>query len=197
MGSGSGSAPSRIRTCGLSLRRGSLYPAELSGLGEGLSLRSRGRAGLPKVGEVETELEERILVEALGELGGRGRRGAKAAARLLRANRGQLELESASAPEAVLGAARQLLAGEGRLLEDEEIPAEPPQVWGLVGGGASGLNPALVRVVVRAREGGGAAVEIRGVAKEGLIRQRAGQKTAAWAREQLLVALGEAPGQAS
>lgn len=35
------SAPSRIRTCGLSLRRGSLYPAELSGPGLGFSLKWR------------------------------------------------------------------------------------------------------------------------------------------------------------
>ncbi len=162
-------------------------------------------------GEDETALEDRILVAALGELGaaaggfggllggglaggfgGRsgGRGGARAGARRLRADRCRLLLELASAPEAVLAAARQLLAGEGRLLEDEEIPAEPPQVWALVGSGGGGFNPALVRVIARPREGG-AGVEVRGVAKEGLIKQRGGQRAAAWVGGQLRTALGE------
>lgn len=152
----------------------------------------------------DTGLEDRILVEALGELGaaaggfggllgggrGGGARGTRAAARRLRADRCELELESASAPDSVLGTARQLLGAEGRLLEDDEIPAEPPQVWALIGSGGGGFNPALVCVLVRPREGGGASVRIRGVAKEGLIKQRGGQRAAAWARDALATALG-------
>ena len=173
---------------------------------------------LQRVTEVnEAELEDRILVAALGELGaaaggaggllgggigglfggrGGGRRGAAAAASRLRADRCELQLELASPPETVLGAARQLLRAEGRLLEDEEIPVEPPQVWALVGSGGGGVNPALVRVVARPRAGG-ASVEVRGIAKEGLIKQRSGERAAVWIREQLLVALGEGPAQAS
>ena len=168
----------------------------------------RALAGVTK--QDETALEDRILVEALGELGaaaggaggllggglgglfgGRsgGRRGASAAAGRLRADRCELRLEAASPPEAVLGAARQLLAAEGRLLEDDEIPAEPPQVWALVGSGGGGFNPALVRVLARPRDGG-AAVEVRGVAKEGMVKQRGGQRAAAWVRDQLRAALG-------
>jgi hypothetical protein len=159
----------------------------------------------------EVELEDRILVEALGELGaaaggfggllgggflgglggrGGGRRGARAAAGQMRADRCELELEVVSSPETVLGAARQLLTAEGRLLDDEEIPAEPPQVWALVGSGGGGFNPALVRVVARSRDGG-ASVEVRGVAKEGLIKQRGGERAAVWVRDQLRTALGE------
>jgi hypothetical protein len=165
----------------------------------------------------EAALEDRILVEALGDLGasaggaggllgggagglfgGRsgGRRGARAAAGRLRADRCELELEAASAPETVLSAARQLLGAEGRLIEDEEIPIEPPQVWALVGSGGGGFNPALVRVLARRRDGG-SSVAVRGVAKEGLIKQRGGERAAAWVREQLLTALGEGPAQAS
>jgi hypothetical protein len=161
----------------------------------------------------ESELEDRILVEALGELGaaaggaggllgggfaglfggrGGGRRGTRAAAGELRADRCELALETASSPEAVLRAARQLLNAEGRLIEDDEIPAEPQQVWALVGSGGGAFNPALVRVVARPRDGG-AVVEVRGIAKEGLIKQRGGQRAAAWARDQLRTALGEGP----
>ncbi len=161
----------------------------------------------------EAQLENRILTEALSELGaaaggfgglvgggifggiggrGGGRRGAGAAAGQLRADRCALELEAASSPEAVLGTARQLLGAEGRLIDDEEIPAEPPQVWALVGSGGGGLNPALVRVLARPCDGG-ARVEVRGVAKEGLIKQHGGRRAAAWVGDQLRVALGAGP----
>lgn len=155
----------------------------------------------------ESALEERILAEALGELGetaggfgglfsgglagglgGRrgGRRGAAGAAALLRVDRGEHSLELPLSPGEVLQAARDTCAPEGRILDSEEIPAEPPQLWALVGSGAGGLNPALVRVIAEPLAGGGCRVVVRAVAKEGLIKQRAGQKTAVWAREGLL-----------
>jgi hypothetical protein len=40
------------------------------------------------------------------------------------------------------------------------------------------LNPAVVTVTITSASGGGTSVHIRGAAKEGLIKQRAGQKAA-------------------
>ncbi len=155
----------------------------------------------------ESALEERILVAALGDLGetaggfgglfggglagGLGgrrgvRRGAASAAALLKVDRGEHALELPLTPGEVLQAARDTCAPAGSILDSEEIPAEPPQLWALVGAGAGGLNPALVRVIAEPLAGGGSRVLVRAVAKEGLIKQRAGQKTAAWAREGLL-----------
>jgi hypothetical protein len=151
-------------------------------------------------------LEERILVEALGELGGTaggigglfggglagafggragGRRGAERAARRLKVDRGEQSLDLTDPPGDALRVVRAALGSHGRILDHEEIPTAPPQVWALVGSGVGGLNPAVVRVIVEAREGGGSRLSIRAVAKEGLIKQRAGQKSAAWAREEL------------
>jgi hypothetical protein len=159
-------------------------------------------------------LEERILVEALGELGGTagglgglfggglagalggrsgGRRGAESAARRLKVDRGQESLELTNDPGDALPAVRAVLGSHGQILEHDEIPTAPPQVWALVGAGAGGLNPAVVRVIVEVREGGGSRLLIRAVAKEGLIKQRAGQKSAAWARQELSRA-SSAPG---
>jgi hypothetical protein len=51
------------------------------------------------------------------------------------------------------------------------------QVIGIVGSGYANLNPAVVTVTIHASEWGSRLV-IRGAAKEGLIKQRAGAKAA-------------------
>jgi hypothetical protein len=48
----------------------------------------------------------------------------------------------------------------------------------LLGSGFLNLNPALVTIIVSRRDEMTTEVTIRGVAKEGLIKQRAGQKAA-------------------
>jgi len=59
------------------------------------------------------------------------------------------------------------------------------EVWAVVGGGAGGLNPVVVRVVADRLGEGGCRAVVRACAKEGLIKQRAAQKTAARVRDEL------------
>jgi hypothetical protein len=155
------------------------------------------------------DLERKILVRALGELGahaggfggrlgaglagrlgGRrgGERGATYAAHRLREDRCELSIELDMAPEDVLRLAADVLAHEGSLLDDELPALEHIEVWGLVGVGAGGLNPAVVRVAAIPAGEGGSTVIVRGAAKEGLIKQRGGQKAAARVRDALLTA---------
>ena len=153
------------------------------------------------------DLERQILVRALGELGadagafggrlgaglagmlgGRrgGERGATRAAQRLREDRCELSIDLAMRPEEVLNIAAQVLAHEGSLLDDELPALEHAEVWGLVGVGAGGLNPAVVRVAAIPAGGGGSTTIVRATAKEGLIKQRGGQKAAARVRDALL-----------
>jgi hypothetical protein len=155
------------------------------------------------------DLERQILVRALGELGadagafggrlgaglagmlgGRrgGERGATRAAQRLREDRCELSIDLAMRPEEVLNIAAQVLAHEGSLLDDELPALEHAEVWGLVGVGAGGLNPAVVRVAAIPAGGGGSTTIVRATAKEGLIKQRGGQKAAARVRDALLKA---------
>jgi hypothetical protein len=153
------------------------------------------------------DLERQILVRALGELGadagafggrlgaglagrlgGRrgGERGATGAARRLREDRCELSIELDMAPEDVLSMAAEVLAHEGSLLDDELPALEHIEVWGLVGVGVGGLNPAVVRVAAIPAGQGGSTAIVRAAAKEGLIKQRGGQKAAARVRDALL-----------
>ena len=153
------------------------------------------------------DLERQILVRALGELGadagafggrlgaglagmlgGRraGERGAAGVARRLREDRCELSIELAMAPEDVLSMAAEVLAHEGSLLDDELPALEHDEVWGLVGAGAGGLNPAVVRVAAMPAGQGRSTTIVRAAAKEGLIGQRGGQKAAARVRDALL-----------
>jgi hypothetical protein len=153
------------------------------------------------------DLERQILVRALGELGadagafggrlgaglagmlgGRrgGERGATRAAHRLREDRCELSIDLAMPPEEVRNMAAQVLAHEGSLLDDELPALEQAEVWGLVGVGAGGLNPAVVRVAAIPAGGGGSTTIVRAAAKEGLIKQRGGQKAAARVRDALL-----------
>lgn len=60
-----------------------------------------------------------------------------------------------------------------------ELRADAMAVRVVTGGGFGGMNPVVVTVFVDALPGGeGCAVKLRAAAKEGLIKQRAGQKTA-------------------
>jgi hypothetical protein len=51
-------------------------------------------------------------------------------------------------------------------------------VRGVLGAGAMNLNPAVVTVTMTSAGQGATMLRIRGAAKEGLIKQRAGEKAA-------------------
>jgi hypothetical protein len=89
-----------------------------------------------------------------------------------------IPLSFAATPEEVLRTALDVLEGEGRLRDDVADASEAPTVAAVVGSGFLGLNPALVTVEVVPSAPDGAEVTVSGTAKEGLIKQRGGQKAA-------------------
>jgi hypothetical protein len=144
-------------------------------------------------------VEEQVLVRELGRLGaaggaigggragrlggGRGGRfGAERAAKRLRTDQCEVAVECDTSPDEVLRAASDVPARLGRLLDD--VPASHAEVW--VGGGAGGLNPVVVRVAADRLGEGRCRPVVRGCAKEGLIKQRTAQKTAARVRDELI-----------
>jgi len=62
--------------------------------------------------------------------------------------------------------------------DDAETTENRATIRALLGSGFLNLNPALVTITVSRRDETTTEVTIRGVAKEGLIKQRAGQKAA-------------------
>lgn len=126
--------------------------------------------------------EDELLVEALGAVGGRrrGRRGAEFAARRLKKNVCEISLTLPLAIEDAVERVYDVLAPEGRLsgAAQPEPTASQPTIRVITGGGSWGLNPVLVTVVLTRTEEKVTSVLLRAAAKEGLIKQRAGEKTA-------------------
>jgi hypothetical protein len=122
--------------------------------------------------------EDKLLVRALGEVGGRGRRGAEAGARRLRKDVFETELVLRMSPADAAERARDAISDHGSLLDLEGAGDDRGFVIaGIVGAGVGNLNPAVVIVTISASAEGSRLV-IRGAAKEGLIKQRAGEKAA-------------------
>jgi hypothetical protein len=111
-------------------------------------------------------------------VGPHARRGAEIGARRLRKDVLEIDLVVSMSPRQAAGRARQVIGQYGRVLNSEDpVDDSGVQVIGIMGSGAASLNPAVVTVTIRASEWGSRLV-IRGEAKEGLIKQRAGAKAA-------------------
>jgi hypothetical protein len=126
--------------------------------------------------------EDELLSRAVGDVGGRvspgGRRGAEKGARRVRKDVFEVELVVSMPPQAAADKAEQVLSEHGSVLELDGNGGDPDrQVAGIVGSGVANLNPAVVTVTIQAASAGTRLV-IRGAAKEGLIKQRAGEKAA-------------------
>ncbi|GAA2894673.1 hypothetical protein Acy02nite_59650 [Actinoplanes cyaneus] len=124
-----------------------------------------------------TPEENALLVHGLGQVGataGHGSGwGARLAAKLLPADVFETEVTlplSAAEAEALV---RALLG----------VPAGPLRT--MVAAGAMGLNPAVVTATLAAAGPASTTVHLRGVAKEGLIKQRAGREAAQRVADQL------------
>ena len=61
----------------------------------------------------------------------------------------------------------------------------PGEITGIIGGGGMKLNPVHITVHVRPAEEGKALCAVRAVAKEVLIKQRAGEKSATLVAEHI------------
>jgi hypothetical protein len=133
--------------------------------------------------------EDEILVQEIGRLAGgkgisRSGWGGRWTARRLSKNVHEVDLMVTAPPDEVADRAASLLGSLGRIVDQQNSGAGGIVVRGVFGAGAMNLNPALVTVTVTAAADGGTAVHIRGAAKEGLIKQRAGQKAAERIAEQ-------------
>lgn len=109
-----------------------------------------------------------------GALG--GAMGAGLVAKHLPNNALQLTLEIAAPARDVLETAFNILREQGKITEDAEAPSELPTITALVGAGFFNLNPTLVSVQVAPISATLTKVSIHGTAKEGLIKQHAGEK---------------------
>jgi hypothetical protein len=97
----------------------------------------------------------------------------------------ELDLTVAAPPDEIAERVASLLGSLGRIVDQRDAGADGTVVRGVFGAGSMNLNPALVTVTIKDGAGGPTAVHIRGAAKEGLIKQRAGQKAAERIAEQL------------
>lgn len=134
--------------------------------------------------------EDELLAEALGRING----GGKFAARFLKNDIAEFDRELPLGFEPALDHARTVLTRLAGGAAPEPVEAGEGRVAFrvLAGGGHLGMNPVVV--TVSATRGGEhtTTLHVRAIAKEGLVKQRAGQKTA----ESVGTLLGGAPGPA-
>ncbi|MGW7268569.1 hypothetical protein [Streptomyces sp. NPDC054842] len=125
------------------------------------------------------ESEDALLVEALGALAGAGRSGAAFTAKRLRKNVGEATLLLPLGIDPALERVREVLTEVST--GDAPWPlgsgADGTALRVMAGGGFGGLNPVVVTVVLNSDGEQRTSVRLRAVAKEGLIKQRAGEKT--------------------
>ena len=120
-----------------------------------------------------SEIDE-VLAQALGRLGGPG---ARIVGRWLPQNVGEEELELPLTRAELEPAVAALLAAYGTLLPLRD-PASSGGHSALVGSGRLRLNPAVVTVWITEVAPGRARLRVRGIAKEGWIKQRGGEQVA-------------------
>ena len=130
---------------------------------------------------------EEILAHELGKLAARASRDemgeigegvVRWVARKLPTDAFSVTLRLAADAEAVLRAGAELLEEEGQLQEVAGTAKAAPAVSAVVRSGFLGLNPAVVTIEVLPQSENEALVNVSGMAKEGLIKQHAGQKAA-------------------
>jgi hypothetical protein len=124
--------------------------------------------------------EDEILAREISKFGGNlgGVVGSYLVAKHLPNNTLQLTLEIAAPARDVLETAFNILREQGKITNDAKTPSELPTITALVGAGFFNLNPALVSVQVAPISATLTKVSIHGKAKEGLIKQHAGEKAA-------------------
>lgn len=129
--------------------------------------------------------EDQILADELAALGspaGGSKRLMRLVSRAMRKDVHEVGVALALPAEVAHRRVAELLQREGRVLDDapEHGPPGGSMLRAVVGGGAGGLNAAVVTVSL-APDGGPETTHltVRAAALEGLVRQRAGERTAA------------------
>ena len=134
---------------------------------------------------------DEILAQELGKLATRASEGEGGAgvvrwvARKLPTDAFSVVMHFDAGAEEVLRAATDLLRSEGKIRDHAGMPTDAPAVAAVIGSGFLGLNPALVTVEVMPEAENRVAVHVSGAAKEGLIKQHAGEKAARRIAERL------------
>ncbi|MFI8323830.1 hypothetical protein [Streptomyces sp. NPDC085529] len=138
--------------------------------------------------------EDQILAEqlaALGAVGWGSGRLVRVVAKLMRKNVHEVDLLVPLPFDDALKRVSGVLRRAGRAVEAVPVGSgEDETIRVVAGGGVGGLNPVVVTVRVSKADGGNSKVWLRAAAKEGLIRQRAGKKTAVRLASQLGAATG-------
>jgi hypothetical protein len=119
--------------------------------------------------------EDELLVSGLAQIGGRG---AAWTARRLRKDVHELNKTLAAPLGEVFASVASLLESIGTVVARTGPDDGQALVRGVVGSGAMNLNPAVITVSMTSTPDGGTILHIRGAAKEGLIKQHAGEKAA-------------------
>lgn len=104
-----------------------------------------------------------------------GRRGGSSGGRFNKAHTAQSVVDVPYEPGVALEFARNVIAQIGALIDDPNRAGDG-SVWGIIGSGVMDMMPAMVRVQVEARGSDAARVYVRGIGREGLIKQRIGGK---------------------
>ncbi|MGA5638151.1 hypothetical protein [Streptomyces sp. CS081A] len=146
------------------------------------------------MGSVEQD-EDRILAEelaALGAVGGGSGRLVRAVARLMRKNVHEIGLLAPLPFDEAVKRVSDVLGKTGRAVGTAPTGSGENEatIRVVTGGGAGGLNPVVVTARVLKTDGAGSEIRLRAAAKEGLIRQRAGEKTAVRLAARLNRAIG-------
>ncbi|MFI7345860.1 hypothetical protein ACIBSR_06260 [Streptomyces sp. NPDC049936] len=138
--------------------------------------------------------EDQILAEelaALGAVGGGSGRLVRVMAKLMRKNVHEVDLLFPLPFDDAVKCVSDVLGKAGRAAETVPLGSDEEETIRVVaGGGAGGLNPVVVTARVLKADGHTSEVWLRAAAKEGLIRQRAGEKTAVRLAAQLSRAAG-------
>lgn len=127
----------------------------------------------------------KILASRLGRLARPGSLGPWLVSRFLADNIGHAAFRVAQPPEAVRKKIQSLMESRGELLDPQEAQAAPDALVAVVGAGQMALNPTVVTVLVKGGEDGSSDVNVHAVAKEGWVKQRAGEEVARWIQAQL------------
>lgn len=135
--------------------------------------------------------EDEVLVRELGKLVGFfAGFGVRAAARTLPTEEYETTLELRANLDTAKALATRKLQSIGKLTEEFSSTNKPDTVSAIVGSGQMNLNPTIVHVHMNEVSKDSCRISIRGLAKEGLIKQKSALK--AVERIQQLLVLGDA-----
>jgi hypothetical protein len=128
--------------------------------------------------------EDEILAEelaALGAMSGGSGRLTRLVAKAMKKNVHEIDLDTPLPFEDAVERVVEVLGRAGRAVGPMHVEPGTDQetIRVVAGGGAGGLNPVVVTAVVTKGGTGSSKVRLRAAAKEGLIKQRADEKTAA------------------